>query len=102
MCTRYINSRTEEAASLYFSSGTRFESYKTGHYRMIKADRREDIVVVASGELTRVWRGWGGKEDKGWRTSRAEGRVCFVISYFLREQDQIINSYSLFINVQNH
>ncbi|RUS13736.1 nucleophile aminohydrolase [Endogone sp. FLAS-F59071] len=52
VCTRYISSSTEEAASLYFSSGTRFESYKPGHYRMVKADRREDIVVVASEPLT--------------------------------------------------
>lgn len=50
VCIRYISSRTEEAASLYFSSGTRFECYRPGHYRMVKADRREDIVVVASGK----------------------------------------------------
>ncbi|KAK9720613.1 glutamine amidotransferase subunit [Basidiobolus ranarum] len=52
ICTRYISSATQEAASLYFSSGTRFESYKPGHYRMIKSDKREDIVVVASEPLT--------------------------------------------------
>ncbi|KAG0001800.1 hypothetical protein BGZ65_003177 [Modicella reniformis] len=52
VCSRYISSKTLEAASLYFSSGTRFESYKPGHYRMIKADRREDIVVIASEPLT--------------------------------------------------
>ncbi|CAG8603285.1 454_t:CDS:10 [Funneliformis mosseae] len=52
VCTRYINNRTEEAASLYFSSGTSFMEYKPGHYRMIKADKREDIVLVASEPLT--------------------------------------------------
>ncbi|KAG0261552.1 hypothetical protein DFQ27_002912 [Actinomortierella ambigua] len=52
VCTRYISSRTLEAASLYFSSGTRFESYKPGHYRMVKADKREDMVVIASEPLT--------------------------------------------------
>ncbi|KAG0228959.1 nucleophile aminohydrolase [Mortierella sp. GBAus27b] len=52
VCSRYISSKTLEAASLYFSSGTRFESYKPGHYRMIKADKREDIVVIASEPLT--------------------------------------------------
>ncbi|CAO3573696.1 unnamed protein product [Mortierella alpina] len=52
VCTRYISSKTLEAASLYYSSGTRFESYKPGHYRMVKADRREDIVVIASEPLT--------------------------------------------------
>ncbi|KAG0237343.1 hypothetical protein BGW42_001263 [Actinomortierella wolfii] len=52
VCTRYISSQTLEAASLYFSSGTRFESYKPGHYRMVKADKREDMVVIASEPLT--------------------------------------------------
>ncbi|KAI9010890.1 nucleophile aminohydrolase [Phycomyces nitens] len=52
VCVRYISSKTEEAASLYFSSGTRFECYRPGYYRMIKADRREDMVVVASEPLT--------------------------------------------------
>ncbi|KAF9562017.1 hypothetical protein EC968_005420 [Mortierella alpina] len=52
VCTRYISSKTLEAASLYYSSGTRFEGYKPGHYRMVKADRREDIVVIASEPLT--------------------------------------------------
>ncbi|CAO3596789.1 unnamed protein product [Absidia cylindrospora] len=52
VCVRYISSKTEEAASLYFSSGTRFECYRPGHYRMIKADRREDMVVIASEPLT--------------------------------------------------
>ncbi|KAG1217315.1 hypothetical protein G6F35_009267 [Rhizopus arrhizus] len=48
VCIRYTNSKTDEAASLYFSSGTSFECYRPGHYRMVKADRREHIVVVAS------------------------------------------------------
>ncbi|RKP11049.1 nucleophile aminohydrolase [Thamnocephalis sphaerospora] len=52
ICTRYITDSRKEGASLYFSSGTRFESYKPGHYRMIKADKREDIVVIASEPLT--------------------------------------------------
>lgn len=52
VCIRYTSSRTEEAASLYFSSGTRFECYRPGHYRMVKADKREHIVVVASEPLT--------------------------------------------------
>ena len=52
VCSRYISSKTLEAASLYFSSGTRFESFKPGHYKMIKADKREDIVVIASEPLT--------------------------------------------------
>ncbi|CAG8664342.1 1637_t:CDS:2, partial [Acaulospora morrowiae] len=52
ICTRYISSKENEAASLYFSSGTNFVEYKPGHYRMIKADRRNDIVLIASEPLT--------------------------------------------------
>ncbi|KAI8578163.1 hypothetical protein K450DRAFT_266181 [Umbelopsis ramanniana AG] len=52
VCARYVSSDTLEAPSLYFSSGTKFESYEPGHYRMVKADRREDMVVVASEPLT--------------------------------------------------
>ena len=54
VCVRYISSKTQEAASLYFSSGTRFECYRPGHYRMVKADRREDMVVVASGKFRKI------------------------------------------------
>lgn len=52
VCSRYISSRTLEAASLYYSSGTRFGSVQPGHYKMVKADKREDIVLIASEPLT--------------------------------------------------
>ncbi|EGX43454.1 hypothetical protein AOL_s00215g190 [Orbilia oligospora ATCC 24927] len=53
VCTRYISSRTDEAASLYFSSGTRFHEYKTGgFYRMERHDRGQDLIMVASEPLT--------------------------------------------------
>lgn len=52
VCSRYISSRTLEAASLYYSSGTRFGSFQPGHYKMVKADKREDIVLIASEPLT--------------------------------------------------
>lgn len=62
--TRYISSKTEEAASLvryagtlfvllfltccqWFSSGTEFSEYaEGGHYKMSKADKRENIIMV--------------------------------------------------------
>lgn len=48
VATRYISSRTEEAASLFFSTGSSFEEYaEGGHFRMNKADRRENIILVA-------------------------------------------------------
>ncbi|EIN13805.1 N-terminal nucleophile aminohydrolase [Punctularia strigosozonata HHB-11173 SS5] len=53
IATRYISSRHQEAASLWFSSGTTFSEYAPGgHYRMSKADKRENIIMVASEPLT--------------------------------------------------
>ncbi|ORY33773.1 nucleophile aminohydrolase [Naematelia encephala] len=53
VATRYISSRTSEASSLFFSSGTSFDEYQEGGlYRMTKADKREDIIMIASEPLT--------------------------------------------------
>ncbi|KAG9128159.1 hypothetical protein FRC07_003988 [Ceratobasidium sp. 392] len=53
VATRYISSRTEPAASLWFSSGTSFSEYAPGgHYRMTKSDKRENIFLIASEPLT--------------------------------------------------
>ncbi|KAL7005207.1 glutamine amidotransferase subunit [Cystobasidiomycetes sp. EMM_F5] len=53
IATRYISSRTDEAASLWFSTGSSFEQYKSGgYYRMRKNDKRENIVLIASEPLT--------------------------------------------------
>jgi len=53
VATRYVSSKSEEAASLWFSSGTTFSEYASGgHYRMCKSDKRENIIMVASEPLT--------------------------------------------------
>ncbi|PWZ01654.1 N-terminal nucleophile aminohydrolase [Testicularia cyperi] len=52
ICTRYVSSKEDQAASLYFSSGTSFYEHAPGAYRMVKTDRREKIIVVASEPLT--------------------------------------------------
>lgn len=53
VATRYVSSRTDEAASLWFSSGTTFNQYSDGgHYKMSKADKRENIIMIASEPLT--------------------------------------------------
>ncbi|KAI0361529.1 N-terminal nucleophile aminohydrolase [Trametes cingulata] len=53
VATRYISSRTEEAASLWFSSGSTFSEYAAGgHYKMSKTDKRENIIMIASEPLT--------------------------------------------------
>lgn len=50
--SRYVTSKTEEAASLYYSSGTRFFEYSPGQYRMERKNKGQDIVMVASEPLT--------------------------------------------------
>eukprot|EP00127_Corallochytrium_limacisporum_P004330 Clim_evm13s158 gene=Clim_evmTU13s158 len=50
--SRYINSDKETPVSLFYSSGTRFEEYEKGKYHMLKSDRREQIVIIASEPLT--------------------------------------------------
>ena len=53
VCTRYVSSKTDEAASLYFSSGTSWkEGESKGDYKMERRDKGADIVLVASEPLT--------------------------------------------------
>lgn len=53
ICTRYVSSKTDEAASLYFSSGTKWkEGQSRGHYKMERHDKGADVVLVASEPLT--------------------------------------------------
>ncbi|GFZ46180.1 Deficient in utilization of glutathione protein 3 [Saitozyma sp. JCM 24511] len=53
VATRYISSRTSEASSLFFSSGTSFDEYQEGGlYRMTRADKRENVIMIASEPLT--------------------------------------------------
>ncbi|KZV63308.1 N-terminal nucleophile aminohydrolase [Peniophora sp. CONT] len=53
VATRYVSSRRDEAASLWFSSGTSFSEYADGgHYKMSKTDKRENIIMIASEPLT--------------------------------------------------
>lgn len=56
ICTRYISSSRDEAASLYYSSGSQWAT-KTGapddrQYQMERKDKGADIVLVASEPLT--------------------------------------------------
>lgn len=52
VCTRYVSSATDEAASLYFSSGTSWKEEGKGNYKMERRDKGADIVLVASEPLT--------------------------------------------------
>jgi glutamine amidotransferase len=52
VCTRYVSSRTDEAASLYYSSGTTWDDRKKGNFQMDRRDKGADIVLVASEPLT--------------------------------------------------
>ena len=60
LCTKYVSSLRDEAASLFFSSGTNWkegEGDGKGQYKMERRDKGADIVVVASEPLT-FERGW--------------------------------------------
>ena len=52
VCTRYVSSPVDEAASLYFSSGTSWAEATPGKFKMERADKGADIVLVASEPLT--------------------------------------------------
>lgn len=52
VCTRYVSSCTDEAASLYYSSGTTWHDKQKGDFQMDRRDKGADIVLVASEPLT--------------------------------------------------
>lgn len=53
ICTRYVSSHMDEAASLYYSSGSCWEDKSTkGEYQMDRRDKGADIILVASEPLT--------------------------------------------------
>ncbi|GFF23111.1 probable glutamine amidotransferase DUG3 [Aspergillus udagawae] len=59
VCTRYISSKTDEPASLYFSSGTKWKEGKDkGHFKMERHDKGADIVLVASEPITFERHNW--------------------------------------------
>lgn len=59
ICTRYISSKTDEPASLYFSSGTKWKEGKVkGHFKMERHDKGADIVLVASEPITFERHNW--------------------------------------------
>ncbi|EXJ79489.1 glutamine amidotransferase [Capronia coronata CBS 617.96] len=57
--TRYVSSKTDAAASLYYSSGTAWVEGKTkGQFRMERRDKASDVVLVASEPLTFERHNW--------------------------------------------
>ncbi|SGZ57330.1 CIC11C00000004324 [Sungouiella intermedia] len=50
--SRYITSKTDEAASLHFSTGSRFFAYEPGLFKMERLNRSQDVIFVASEPLT--------------------------------------------------
>jgi len=56
ICTRYVGSASDEAASLYYSSGTLWETRAPTpdkrDYQMQRSDKGADVVLVASEPLT--------------------------------------------------
>ncbi|CAM1508139.1 Fc.00g049870.m01.CDS01 [Cosmosporella sp. VM-42] len=62
ICTRYISSSRDEAASLYYSSGTQWVTRTAAaddrQYQMERKDKGADIVLVASEPLTFERENW--------------------------------------------
>jgi len=60
IASRFSTKLGKEPASLYFASGSSFERYQKGDYRMVQADRRTHCHLVASEPLTndRCGRDW--------------------------------------------
>lgn len=50
--TRYISSKTDEAASLHFSTGSNFIEYEPGQFKMERKDRLQDVIMISSEPLT--------------------------------------------------
>ncbi|CAH2355008.1 probable glutamine amidotransferase Dug3p [[Candida] railenensis] len=50
--TRYITSKKDEAASLHFSTGSKFFEYEPGLFKMERLNRSQDVIFVASEPLT--------------------------------------------------
>jgi glutamine amidotransferase len=56
--TRYVSSRTDAAASLYYSSGTAWVEGSKGQFKMERRDKASDVVLVASEPLTFERHNW--------------------------------------------
>lgn len=56
VCSRYVSSSKDEAASLYYASGTQWTTTTTNpddsHYQMERRDKGADLVLIASEPLT--------------------------------------------------
>ncbi|CAI5760474.1 unnamed protein product [Candida verbasci] len=50
--SRYITSSTDEAASLHFSTGSKFYEYSSGLFRMERLNRNQNVILVSSEPLT--------------------------------------------------
>lgn len=61
ICTRYVSSKTDEAASLYYSSGTQWNLRPAPvdkDYQMERQDKAADVALVASEPLTFERENW--------------------------------------------
>lgn len=52
ICSRYVSSKKDEAASLYYSSGSSWDDKAGGNYHMDRKDKGADVVLVASEPLS--------------------------------------------------
>lgn len=50
--SKYVNSKVDEAASLYFSTGSNFVEFAPGMFKMERMNKNQNLVMIASEPLT--------------------------------------------------
>ncbi|KAG0675448.1 hypothetical protein C6P40_001827 [Pichia californica] len=50
--SRYVTSKIDEAASLYFSTGSNFVEFAPGRFKMERMNKSQNLVMIASEPLT--------------------------------------------------
>ncbi|MCJ1401017.1 hypothetical protein MMC11_004229 [Xylographa trunciseda] len=106
VCTRYVSSRTDEAASLYWSSGTSWRDEGGGRFVMERRDRGADIVLVASEPLTfeRGPKKQAGRQISltGTRAARADNWVTVPTNSTLTIHKQTVMIHPIIDEYYNH
>ncbi|MCJ1393551.1 hypothetical protein MMC18_006426 [Xylographa bjoerkii] len=104
VCTRYVSSRTDEAASLYWSSGTSWRDEGGGRFVMERRDRGADIVLVASEPLTfeRVLRKGAGMLTEGGGGRAVDNWVTVPTNSILTIHKQTVMIHPIIDEYYNH
>ncbi|QPG73136.1 glutamine amidotransferase subunit [Brettanomyces nanus] len=91
--SRYVTSKTDEAASLYFSTGSKFIEVAQGQFKMERLNRSQDIIMVASEPLTFERGDWISMPTNSTLTIRKQIVMLHpIIDEFYQENPTFIRS----------